>query len=137
MYGYGADNDGREVAIVAFVAHDRQVRFTLPMPEKDSLEFLRTETGRVRQKGSEAHLKAYEQAVKQRWRALVLTVKALLEAIETGILTFDEAFLARIMLPNGTNVGDAVMPRIAEAYETGEVTSLLPALDRTATKEIR
>lgn len=124
MYGWG-EHEGIEVAVVGFQAHGRQVRFHLRMPDPNDRTFRVTESGRQRtDKGAIA--KAYEQAVRQRWRALALTIKGLLEAVEVGLLSFEEAFMAHIMLPDGTTVGDTVLPRVAEAYETNTMPSLLP-----------
>lgn len=124
MYGWG-EQDGLEVAVVGFQAHGRQVRFDLRMPDPKDRAFRLTETGRVRSDQA-AIDKAYQQAVRQRWRALALTIKALLESVEIGLVSFEEAFMAHIMLPNGESVGQAVLPRVAEAYDTGEMPSLLP-----------
>lgn len=126
MYGWGQDPDGLEVAVVGFQAHGRQVRFHLRMPDPKDRRFHTTETGRART-NKDAVAKAYEQATRQRWRALALTIKALLEAVEVGILNFEEAFMANIMLPDGTTVGDFMLPQVAKAYETASMPSLLPA----------
>jgi hypothetical protein len=128
MYGWG-EQDGIDVAIVGFRAHDRQVRFRLLMPDPKNREFTHT-PGRGSLRSPEAARREWEQAGRQRWRALALTIKALLEAIEVGILTFEQAFLANIMLPDGTTVSETVLPRVAEAYDTGTMTSLLPEYRR-------
>ncbi len=125
MYGWG-EHEGREVAIVGFRAHDRQIRFYLTMPDKNSREFTHT-PGRGNIRTPEAAQKEWEQAGRQRWRALALTIKALLEAIEVGILTFEEAFLSHIMLPDGSTVADVVLPKVAEAYKSGTMQPLLPS----------
>lgn len=64
---------------------------------------------------------------RSRWRALFLCIKAKLESIESGIETFEDAFLAHIQMPDGQSVSDHVRPRIASAYETGSMQPLLPA----------
>ena len=48
----------------------------------------------------------YEQARRQRWRILLLSVKAKLEEIEAGLISFDDQFLAYMALPDGSTVGD-------------------------------
>jgi hypothetical protein len=123
MYGYDESQ-----AIVGFVIHNRQVKFVLPMPDRADKEFTRTPTGRTRVASSV--IEAYEQAVRQRWRALALVIKAKLEAVQSGIVTFDAEFLAQLVLPNGQTVGDSVMPMVAEAYETGITPQLLPSTQR-------
>ena len=56
--------------------------------------------------------KAWEQACRQRWRALSLCIKAKLEACESGITTFEEEFLAQLVLPGGVTVAEKIMPSI-------------------------
>jgi len=68
---------------------------------------------------------AAEQACRQKWRALSLVVKAKLEAVESGITTFEDEFLAHIVLPNGQTVGEQALPRVREAYATGGNVPLL------------
>lgn len=119
MYGW---DEG--AAMLAFVANGRQVRFVLPLPDRDSPEFTRTPTGLDR--SPNAAKVAYEQAVRQRWRALSLVIKAKLEAVASGIVSFDVEFLAHLVLPNGATVGDTVVPRVEEAYASGHTPALLP-----------
>ena len=116
-------NDARSV--IQFKAKDRYVRFELPMPAKDDKRFLRDGRGAVR--GPAAREKAWEAERRRRWRALALVIKSKLEAVETGIATFEHEFLAHIVMPGGLTVGEMVMPRIAEAYATGSLLPLLPA----------
>jgi hypothetical protein len=125
MYGWDENR-----AIVGFVINGRQVRFVLPMPDRDDREFTLTPTGRKR--APNQIREAYEQAVRQRWRALSLVIKAKLEAVESGIVTFDAEFLAQLVLPNGQTVGDQVLPSVAQAYETNEMPMLLPDYTRKA-----
>jgi hypothetical protein len=120
VYGYSED-DGR--ALIGFTVHARQVRFELPLPTVD--EVSQTATGR-RRKG-EAAQTALEREERRRWRALALAIKAKLEVVETGITTFEEEFLAHIMTPDGSNIGQHVIPRLAGMYATGQMPRLLPA----------
>jgi hypothetical protein len=66
------------------------------------------------------------QLRRQRWRSLLLTIKAKLTSVEDGIETFEEAFLAHIVMPDGSTVGENVQPRIAAAYSDGKMIPLLP-----------
>lgn len=70
--------------------------------------------------------KEWEQACRQRWRALALVIKAKLEAVESGISVFEDEFMANIVLPGGRTVSEEVRPRIAAMYEGGPVQPLLP-----------
>jgi hypothetical protein len=68
----------------------------------------------------------WEQACRQRWRALNLVVKAKLEAVESGIATFEDEFLAYTMLPGGATVGQWLTPQLDEVYRRGDLSSVLP-----------
>ncbi|OBK22510.1 hypothetical protein [Mycobacterium asiaticum] len=125
MYGWDENS-----AIVGFVINNRQVRFILPLPDRADPEFTRTPTGRAR--AANQVREAYEQAVRQRWRALALVIKAKLEAVDSGIVTFDAEFLAHIVLPNNRTVGDEIGPSVRQAYETNQMPELLPDYSRPA-----
>lgn len=57
-----------------------------------------------------------EQADRRRWRALLLVVKAKLEAVESGISIFEEEFMAHIVDEStGRTVGEVLIPRIQQA----------------------
>lgn len=112
-----------KTAILGFQAVDRHIQFKIDIPEAD--EFAKTPKGRRR--ASNPRDTAHAQAIRQRWRALALTIKAKLEAIESGISTFEQEFLAFIVLPDGKRVIDHVLPTIESAYKTGQIpVALLP-----------
>ena len=108
---------------------ERQVRFEIAMPSREDPDICETPTGRER--SATQVESAVEQAVRQKWRALALVVKAKLEAVESGITSFEEEFLAHILLPDGSTVGGTMIPQIAVAYETGRMPALLPAPPKT------
>lgn len=123
---YGADafayatTTGR--AMIEFSAHGRRIRFLLPLPDATDRLFTQTPTG---QKRNAATAKSeHKKAVRQAWRALALLVKAQLEAVEAGIVTFEVAFLPYTVLPSGRTVADDVEPQVEEAYAGGHVTPL-------------
>lgn len=120
MYGWDETR-----AVVGFIANDRQVRFLLPMPDRDAREFTHTPAKQLQRTPTQAE-EAYEQAVRQRWRALALVIKAKLEAVEADIVTFDEEFAMHFLLPNGQTVGEWVTPQIEQAYATSSMPALLP-----------
>lgn len=125
---YGADQfaymTSRTEARVGFVAQGRQVQFRLEMPDQTDREFRLTPTGRTR--SSTQAEQAWEQATRQRWRALALVIKAKLEAVEAGITEFDDEFLAHMMLPNGSTIGQALKPQLDDVYSTGRMLELMP-----------
>lgn len=126
---YGADQfmHGRDAdrAIIAFQANGRRVKFELPLPPRDAKEFTHTPSTKKRRAAGAAE-EAWEQGCRQRWRALALVIKAKLEAVEAGITVFDDEFLAHMLLPDGSTVGQWARPQIARAYESGEMPALLP-----------
>lgn len=109
-------------AVIQFVMSERRIRFLLPLPSKSSSEFTHSKRG-LRDEATRYRL--WEQATRQRWRALALVVKAKLEAVESGITSFEDEFLAHIVMPNGKTVAEMTKPSIASAYETGRVPLLL------------
>lgn len=117
MYGWADDK-----AVVAFRMNKRHIKFSLPMPGRDEFD-LTPETRR--QRSPDAAASAYKQAVRQRWRALALVIKAKLEAVESGITVFDDEFMAHIVLPDGKTIGDVMRPQIESAYENGKMPPLL------------
>jgi hypothetical protein len=121
-YGW---RDGGKLATIGFRANGKLIRFELPLPDPNDPEFVTTSQGRPR--STTAARAAWEQASRQRWRALALAVKAKLEAVAAGIATFEEEFLAYILMPDGQSVGDHAIPALLAAYETGKMQRLLPA----------
>jgi len=123
-YGATAFQYGWEggLSAISFKLADRYVRIMLPMP--DRAEFRRTETGKRRT--DPAADSAYDQAVRQRWRALVLIIKAKLEAITAGITTLEREFLADVVLPSGETAGQWLAPQLEAAYQSGRMPPLLP-----------
>lgn len=117
-----AESENR--AVIGFAVHDRQVRFALPMPDPKGREFTRTPTGKSRT--AIAAMAAYDAAVRQVFRVFVIVIKAKLASVESKLVSFDDEFLAFLVLPGGQTVGDATRERVAEAYASGQVPALLP-----------
>jgi hypothetical protein len=113
QYGTAVDYDAK-TARVQFRLHDRVIRFTVALPDANKFRGDR-----------------YVRAERQRWRALLLVLKAKLESVESAIETFEEAFLANIVMPNDQTVADIVLAQIAESYQTGRMPRALgPAPDQ-------
>lgn len=117
-FAYYAD-DSR--AIIAFVKNERQIRFALPMPDPNDRQFTHHQRGARTVSARET---LYEQATRQKWRALNLVIKAKLEAVEAGIVTFEDEFMAHMVLPNGVTVAEYVGPQIEEAYAKADASIL-------------
>ena len=129
---YGAANFAYGVtethALIGFTMSDRQIRFILPLPNRNSSEFTLTPTKKWARSDKEAAA-AYEQAVKSKWRSLALVIKAKLEAVSSQIVTFEQEFGMHMVLPDGRTVAEHVVPEIATAYATGEIPPLFGSMD--------
>jgi len=129
---YGASGFGfwleDDKALVQFTIENLKIAFNLPMPDRKSEEFTMSSHVNDWQRkplaADTAH-KRWEQACRQRWRALSLVIKAKLEAIDSGISTFQEEFMAHIMLPDGVTVGEKLVPGLTQLRETGQMPKLL------------
>jgi Tfp pilus tip-associated adhesin PilY1 len=123
-FSYGWDGDR---GAIAFRMEGRFIRMVISLPAPDAEEFMLTPTGRER--SAAAAREAWEQAVRQRWRAMALVIKAKLEAVEAGISSFEEEFLASTVMPNGQTVGESILPGIEEAYKTGKMPKVRGLLE--------
>ena len=119
QFAYASDRE-RGLASIQFSAVGRHVRFVLKLPLPCDPDFQRTPKGQARRRPQAIH-EAWEQACRQRWRALALCIKAKLEAVECRIASFEAEFLAFIVLPGGMTVGQLIAPQIEQAYVSGEV----------------
>lgn len=80
--------------MVQFAYKGRNVMITVPYP-KDS----------------------NERAQRQRWRILLLLVKAQIEAVECGLMKFEEAFLPWMVLKDGSTVFQRMLPELPAPSE--------------------
>ena len=126
---YGADGFAYatqgSLATVIFAMENRRIRFMLELPDQEDFRYTNHRQPRLR--SAQAQHEAHDQACRQRWRALLLVIKAKLEAVTAGIATIETEFLANIVLPDNTTAGDWMIPQIDQAYRTGEMPPLLPA----------
>jgi hypothetical protein len=108
-------------ATIVFECQGRRVRFDLPLPNVDDRRFTHKKNRRgYDEKLSDSARDALHAAEhRRRWRALALVIKAKLEAVASGITTFEDEFLAHIVVPGGKTFGDWARPEIARAYDTG------------------
>lgn len=114
-FAYARNEIGNQ-SLIEFVANQRRVRFVLLMPDPNLRRFTHDKRGYLLADSSRAM--RYDQACRQRWRALVLAIKAKLEAVESQISEFESEFLANIVDPvTNRTVGEVVRPLVAENYE--------------------
>lgn len=99
-------------AFIAFSFSSRSVKIKIKLPHPPSAN------------ANQASIKTYEQAKRSIWRSLLLVVKAKVESIESGIETFDEAFLPHILLDHGQTVGEKIIHKIEELNKTSPALML-------------
>ena len=124
---YGADCfgylDEPGSATVGFRVHGKMVRFVVPLPDRTAAEFTRTPDRGLKRTAKQAEA-AYDQEVRRRWRALSLVVKAKLEAVSSGIVTFDQEFFAHFVLPNGQTVWEHAGEPTVQAIARNEMPAI-------------
>lgn len=106
---------------VGFRMNDRFAQFSVPLPGLD--QFIRN--GRNQVYTQEGRKEAMAKAHRQRYRALLLVIKAKLESVESGIETFEQAFMANLVLPSGQTMGEWMTPQIEEMYLSGKMPKML------------
>jgi len=127
---YGADQigilEGNGMVHCVFEMRERRIVMRLTLPARTEKRF-HALTGNRRSPTPDQIYGRWEQACRERWRGLLLCVKAKLESVESGIETFEQAFLAHVMLPSGETVGDwAARPEnLPQAIEGGRMPPLL------------
>lgn len=134
LHRYGAgqffcadDWDGGQI-MVGFVFQGFTVRVLVPMPKLTDKKITHGPKGKERTRAQAE--KAYEQAVRARWRAVLLLVKGRLEEVEMGVSTFEHAFMSYLVLPSGETVGQRMLPMITKGIETGKMPRALPLFDK-------
>lgn len=109
-------------AFVAFIAHERMIKFKILLPDRKAREITHNGNGRLTERAADAR---YDQAVRTIWRRLLLCIKAKLESVASQIETFEAAFQAHIVLPGGMTVGEWLSPQIKEAYASKRMPRML------------
>jgi hypothetical protein len=102
-------------SIIGFRMKERMFKFRLTVPP--SADYKQAANGRLRTQG--AWHNAWDQAKRSYWRALLLVVKAKLEAVEVGIVTFEDEFMPQTVMPDGQTVAEWMGPQLAESYANG------------------
>jgi len=64
-----------DLATIIFSMAERRIKFVLPLPKRDARQFTHSPKQGYKRSDADAY-KAWEQATRQRWRALALVVKA-------------------------------------------------------------
>lgn len=119
----GAESIGqmhdRDSFVIVFALADRRMKFKVPL----ATEYVGPKVGgNGRVIDTAARL---EQMNRQKGRALMLVIKAKLESVESGVETFEQAFLGNIMLADGKTVYENIAEPIAIEYQTGRASGPL------------
>jgi hypothetical protein len=97
---YGADDvllvEADATAAVQFAMHGRYVQLAFPLPDPQDARFTHTPSGKVR--AASARERAYDQALREHWRSLIVAVRGKLQSVESGISTFEQEF-DRFLVP--------------------------------------
>ena len=120
VYGWNQN----EAAMLGFRGNGRSIRIVVPMPDPAAAS--KTPTGRTRRPGR-ATAQAHEQEIRRRWRALLLVIKAKLEAVASGIAQFDDEFLAYTVLRDGQTFGEWAAPQLPDVVR-GKMPTMLAAV---------
>lgn len=126
--GFGYMTQGR-VNAVMFEMHDRRIILRVELPDPTSVEMTtQLRSGNYITSRSELERRA-SQVERQRWRALLMVIKAKLESVESEIETFEEAWLSHIVLPStGQTYGEFAIPQLDEVYRTHENPPMIPGV---------
>ena len=119
---HGATHTGilenEQTAGVEFIMHDIRIRFVVTLPQRSEFNTNITGARMGKSLGDQAHAKA----IRQRWRALLLVIKAKLEIVELDIETFEQTFMSHIVIANDRTIGEMIQHQI----ETGIIPLLPP-----------
>jgi hypothetical protein len=133
IMNYGADEFSSAFmngqAAIQFRVKERRVRFVLDLPSQEWARGEIMSRKRPRwydRRNIPANILAplVDAEHRRRWRCLLLAIKAKLEIVDSGIATFDEEFLAHIVIDDGQD-SRTVYERVV-ALTAGGGRPLLP-----------
>jgi hypothetical protein len=107
--------DAGDAIAILFSGPDRRVRFTLRFATRPAASATAAERAR------------WDKLRRSRCRALALVIKAKFVSVESEVETFEEAFLAETVMPDGRTVIEHAGPLVIAAYRDGRsAPPLLP-----------
>lgn len=98
---------------IAFVYKDRHIKLNIPLPKRDKFP------------SNRAGENKWQREHRRLWRVLLLWLKANLELIDCGLISFEDVFLAQTCLPSGQTFSEAIQPQIEKMITDGEMPKLL------------
>lgn len=108
FYGRSANGAG-----VGFTFKGRTIKLNVPLPDRQ--KYKANKTGDAN----------WEKECRRLRRVLLLWIKANLEVVESGLITFEDIFLAQTCLPNGSTVGQEIQQKIDIMVTGGQMPKLL------------
>ncbi len=115
-----------DAAMIVFRIRDLFIRFVLPFPDRNAKHLTHAKVrGFFKQRSELQKQRAYEQELRSRWRALLLVIKAKLEAVECKISSIESEFLAHIVMPNDVTIGEWMIDGALPAIRSGSMPRAL------------
>jgi hypothetical protein len=126
---YGANkvafSEEEETVNIGFELEGRRYRFTLNLPDRELFRVRRVgKHGGTRRSDADVD-KAWDQGCREKYRALFLAIKAKMVAVESGIETVEQAFMAHLLLPNGQTMADWADDQLEQVFLSGRMPPLL------------
>lgn len=122
-FGYATTGDKAQVV---FELNGRRMRLDVALPDRNSRDITHLAGAQSHRARSEGAARArYEQVVRQRWAALSLWIKAQCEAIDSEVVTAEQAFLGWLVLPDNRTLAEKIAPQIEAAYSSGQMPALM------------
>jgi hypothetical protein len=122
-------DEGDRSAIQAVLVKDGcavSLRFVIGLPAKTDKAIATYKRGSwTHNRTPSAVDAAHAQECRRRWRCLVLLLKAKFAAVDSGIVLFQDEFLAHLVLPSGETVGTWAGREIAPAIAAGRMPTTL------------
>lgn len=123
------DSD-KGTAMVAFRLAGHMLLFELTLPKVEEYRYKPTKRayGPKPERTDAERVRAWEQACRAKWRALLLSVKAKLVSVAAGVETFEDAFLGSIMVNNegrAQRFSKIAVKAIAESYKGNGLPQLI------------
>lgn len=122
-FGYATSGDRAQIM---FELAGRRMRIDVALPGRNDKQFTHLKARPWQARSATEAQRAWDQAVRQRWAALALYLKAVCEAIDSEIITAETAFLSFVVLPEGLTLGEKLAPSLEAAYASGQMPALLP-----------
>jgi len=108
--------------IIVFEMSGLPFRISIDLPKKEDDVFLyktHAGTGRKTKRTPDAAYEQWERACRQKWRVMLLIIKANLEAAGMGILTPEQALMPFLVTSSGRTIMEETYPRLKEIAAKG------------------